>query len=116
MEETGEIQMSRLVAIEEAISETTHIGVLKVTQKKVSILTKVISAQQADKVTMAEVVDNWASIAWEQAKNQGLVSDAMLKQGNEAMVIKLRKGIEKDIKVGISKIVKKKLQMMGDKE
>lgn len=106
--------MSKLVAVEEAVSETTHIGVLKVTQKKVAILTKVISAQQAGKVTMAEVVDNWASIAWEQAKNQGLVTDAMLKQGKEAVVVKLHKGIEKNIKVDMSKIVKKKLQMMGD--
>lgn len=106
--------MPKIVAVEEAISETTHIGVLKVTQKKVAILTKVISAQQPEKVTMAEVVDNWASIAWEQAKNQGLVNDAMLKQGNEAAVVRLHKGIEKNIKVDFSKNVKKKLQMMGD--
>lgn len=108
--------MSRLVAVEEAISETTHIGVLKVTQKKLAILTKVISAQQPVKVTMQEVAENLVNIAWQQAKDQNLVSDVMLKQGNEAMVIKLHKGIEKDIKGSMSKIVKKKLQMMGDKE
>jgi len=106
--------MPKIVAVEEAQSETTHIGVLKVTQKKLAILTKVISAQQPVKVTMQEVAENLVNIAWQQAKDADLVSDAMLKQGKEAVVIKLHKGIEKNIKVDMSRIVKKKLQMMGD--
>jgi hypothetical protein len=108
--------MAKIVAVEEAISETTHIGVLKITQKRISILTKVISAQQPNKVTMAEVVENLASIAWQQAKDQGLVTDAMLKQGNDAVVLRLHRGIEKNIKIDMSRNVKKKLQMMGDTE
>jgi len=107
MEEIGEIQMPKIVAVEEAISETTHIGVLKVTQKKLAILTKVISAQQPVKVTMQEVAENLVNIAWQQAKEQGLVSDAMLSKGMRRLLSNCIRGLRRISKLKCPKLLRR---------
>lgn len=52
----------------------THIGVLTETQKRVAILAKVSNGSQH----MYDLIDLWAKDAWEEAKQAGIVTDAML--------------------------------------
>lgn len=52
----------------------THIGIERPTRLKISILTKV----QPKETHIYELVEAWASEKWEQAKADGLVTDAML--------------------------------------
>lgn len=59
-----------------AQSDSTHVGILKRTQKQISILARVMSNDT--KVTMYDLVGLWADEAWEKAKKAGLVTDAML--------------------------------------
>lgn len=60
----------------------THIGVKKLTQRKVSILAKVL-----DDTDMYSLVEFWADTAWQSAIEAGLVTNAMLKQDKTAHVI-----------------------------
>lgn len=50
----------------------THVGVLVQTQKKISILSSI----QGENIY--ELVEAWADEAWEKAKKDGLVTDAMI--------------------------------------
>ena len=50
----------------------THIGVTVPTQKKISILASVIGP------SIYELVESWADDAWNKAKEEGLVTDAMI--------------------------------------
>lgn len=52
----------------------THIGVKEDTQKKISILAKVANGR----MRIYDLVDTWAKDAWEEAKQAGVVTDAML--------------------------------------
>ncbi len=53
---------------------TTHVGVETRTQKMIAILARV----QPSKTTMRDLVRDWADDAWQDAKQAGLVTDAML--------------------------------------
>ena len=55
-----------------AETQKTHIAVLLRTQKQVAILSSVIGPH------IYELVGAWVDKAWEDAKKQGLVTDAML--------------------------------------
>ena len=57
----------------EESTKFTHIGVKKSTQRKVSILAKVL-----DDTDMYSLVEFWANSEWENALKAGLVTDAML--------------------------------------
>jgi hypothetical protein len=50
----------------------THVGVTVQTQKKISILASVIGP------SIYELVESWTNDAWEKAKRDGLVTDAMI--------------------------------------
>jgi hypothetical protein len=50
----------------------THLAVLVQTQKKVSILASVTGE------SILDLVEIWAAAAWEKAKKEGLVTDAMI--------------------------------------
>ena len=50
----------------------THLAVLVQTQKKVSILSSVTGE------SILDIVEAWADQAWEKAKKDGLVTDAMI--------------------------------------
>lgn len=50
----------------------TQISVLPATQKKLTFL------KPATGLDMYEMVEAWADTAWEQAKEKGLVTDAMI--------------------------------------
>jgi len=52
----------------------THLAVEKVTQRKVAVLAKVFDEN------IYELVARWAGQDWEQALENGLVTDAMLEQ------------------------------------
>ena len=52
----------------------THIGLKKGTKRKIAILSKVIGP------SIYELVAIWTNDAWEQAKQAGMVSDAMLEE------------------------------------
>lgn len=67
---------------EEEENKFTHIGVKKLTQRKVSILAKVL-----DDTEMYSLVEFWADSAWQSAIEAGLVTNAMLKQDKTAHVI-----------------------------
>ena len=56
----------------ERTKKYTHIGVTVPTQKKISILAAVIGP------SIYELVESWANDAWEKAKKDGLVTDAMI--------------------------------------
>ena len=56
----------------------THVGVLVQTQKKISILSSI----QGENIY--ELVEAWADEAWEKAKKDGLVTDAMLGSQNQS--------------------------------
>lgn len=58
------------------INEFTHIGVLVDTQRRVSILSKVANGGRG--MNIYALVDTWAKEAWEEAKQAGVVTDAML--------------------------------------
>ena len=60
----------------EETSKYTHVGVLKRTQKQIAILSNV--ANGGEGVEMYKLVDAWAQTAWQEAKDAGLVNDAML--------------------------------------
>lgn len=60
----------------EDTSKYTHVGVLKPTHKMIAILATVADGGQG--VNMYELVDVWAKTAWQEAKDAGLVTDAML--------------------------------------
>ncbi len=57
-------------------SKYTHVGILKPTHKKIAILAAVANGGQG--VNIYELVDAWAQEAWQEAKANGLVTDAML--------------------------------------
>ena len=57
----------------------THIGVKKLTQRKVAILAKVL-----DDTDMYSLVEFWADTAWESAIKAGLVTNAMLTQKTQS--------------------------------
>lgn len=57
-------------------SKFTHIGVKEDTQKKISILAKVANGGQ--RMNIYDLVDTWANDAWEEAKQAGVVTDAMI--------------------------------------
>jgi hypothetical protein len=57
-------------------SKYTHVGVLKSTHKKIAILKTVANGGQG--VDMYQMIDAWANQAWEEAREAGLVTDAML--------------------------------------
>jgi hypothetical protein len=50
----------------------THVGVTPQTQKKISILAAVIGP------SIYELVESWTNNAWDKAKQDGLVTDAMI--------------------------------------
>jgi len=50
----------------------THLAVLVKTQKKVSIIASVTGE------SILDLVESWADKAWEDAKKDGLVTDAMI--------------------------------------
>jgi hypothetical protein len=52
----------------------THIGLKKGTQRKIAILSRVIGPR------IYELVAIWTNDAWEMAKKQGMVTDAMLEE------------------------------------
>lgn len=54
----------------------THIGVLTDTQKRIAILARVANGGQ--KMNIYDLVDIWSKQAWEEAKEAGVVTDAML--------------------------------------
>ncbi len=54
--------------------EFTHIGLKKGTQRKIAILSRVIGPR------IYELVAIWTNDAWEMAKKQGMVTDAMLEE------------------------------------
>lgn len=58
----------------EETNEFTHIGVKKGTQRKVALLAKVANGG----MNIYDLVDAWANDAWEEAKQAGVVNDAML--------------------------------------
>ena len=60
----------------------THIGVKKTTQRKVSILAKVL-----DNTEIYSLVEFWANQEWENARAGGLVTDAMVTHAKTAHVI-----------------------------
>lgn len=55
-----------------AENEFTHVGVTKETQKKISILAKVLDEK------IYELVALWADSEWDSAEGAGLVTQAML--------------------------------------
>ena len=57
----------------------THIGVKKLTQRKVAILAKVL-----DDTDMYSLVEFWADTAWDSAIKAGIVTDAMLTQKTQS--------------------------------
>ena len=54
----------------------THIGVKEDTQKRIAILAQVANGGQ--RMRIYDLVDTWAKDAWEEAKQAGVVTDAML--------------------------------------
>lgn len=54
----------------------THIGVLTDTQKVIAILARVANGGQG--MNIYAMVDAWAKEKWEEAKEAGVVTDAML--------------------------------------
>jgi hypothetical protein len=50
----------------------THVGVMTGTQKKIALLSRIRD------VNIYDLVEAWADEAWEKAKKEGLVTDAML--------------------------------------
>lgn len=55
----------------------THIGVEKVTQRKIAILALALTTADK-KIKMYELVADWADSAWQAAKATGKVTDEML--------------------------------------
>lgn len=51
----------------------THVAIEKPTQKKIALLAKVKGG------TIYEMVGEWADLYWDQAREAGVVTDAMLK-------------------------------------
>lgn len=62
--------------MKEELNIFTHIGVKKLTQKKISLLAQVANGGQ--RMHIYDLVDAWADGAWEEAKQAGVVTDAML--------------------------------------
>lgn len=58
----------------EEFNDFTHIGVKKGTQRKVAILAKVANGR----MNIYDLIDAWANDAWEEAKQAGVVTDAMI--------------------------------------
>ena len=54
----------------------THIHCLKRTKKQIELLASVANAGEG--VNMYDLVGSWANTAWEEAKEAGLVTEAML--------------------------------------
>ena len=52
--------------------ETTHVGINKETQRKISIMATVLN------IRMYDLVREWADDAWEDLKLAGKVNDGML--------------------------------------
>lgn len=63
-----------------AENDFTHVGVTKETQKKISILAKVLDEK------MYELVELWANSEWDSAEGAGLVTRAMLGNGQASAV------------------------------
>jgi len=53
-------------------TEYTHVGVTVPTQKKIALLAKIKGTMIRD------LVGSWADEAWEAAKDEGIVTDAMI--------------------------------------
>jgi hypothetical protein len=81
-------------------STFTHIGVKKTDQRKIAILAKVQGGN------IYEMVGAWADVAWDKAKAEGMVSDAMIQLterahwvGQSGMVMPAK--VESKRKVGV---------------
>jgi hypothetical protein len=59
------------------VSEFTHVGIRKKTQKQIALLAKVFSSP-GNKVNIYDLVGQWAEEAWKKAVKKGVVTDAML--------------------------------------
>ena len=57
---------------DEPKNEFTHVGVTTETQRKVAVIAKALD------VSIYSLVEHWANLEWETAKQKGLVTDAML--------------------------------------
>ena len=55
----------------------THIGVLDETQRRTSILARVANGGRG--INIYKLVDEWSKVAWQEALDAGVVTDAMLK-------------------------------------
>lgn len=60
----------------------THLGVTKITQRKIAILARVL-----ENTNIYDLVGFWADSAWDSAIAAGLVTNAMLNQDKSAHVI-----------------------------